>query len=54
VHAHDEGTLHEMGLMLSDDLAGRIMDVSEAEAWYGRPDLSINRGLGPWNRPLRI
>lgn len=47
VHAHDEGTLHEMGLMLSDDLAGRIMDVSEAEAWYGRPDLSINRGLGP-------
>jgi hypothetical protein len=23
------------------------MDVSEAEAWYGRPDLSINRGLSP-------
>jgi hypothetical protein len=48
VHSHDEGTLEEMGLKLSNSLLDSIMDVTEADAWHGRSTLErTNRAPGP-------
>ena len=47
VHSHDEGTLEEMGLELSEDLLDSIMDVKEADAWYGRIFQRTDRDPGP-------
>jgi len=46
VHSHDEGTLEEMGLELSEDLLDSIMDVKEADVWYGRIFQSMDRDPG--------
>ena len=47
VYSHDEGTLEEMGLELSEDLLDSIMDVKEADAWYGRIFQRMDRDPGP-------
>jgi hypothetical protein len=47
VHSHDEGTLEEMGLELSEGLLDSIMDVKEADAWHGRIFQSMDRDTGP-------
>jgi hypothetical protein len=47
VHSHDEDTLKEMGLNLSESLLDSIMDVKEADAWHGRILQSMDRDPGP-------
>lgn len=47
VYSHDEGTLEEMGLELSEDMLDSIMSVGEADAWHGRIFQSVDRDLGP-------
>jgi hypothetical protein len=36
VYSHDEGTLEEMGLELSEGLLESIMDVKSADVWHGQ------------------
>jgi hypothetical protein len=47
VYSHDEGTLEEMGLELSEDLLDSIMDVKEADAWHGQIFQKMDRDSGP-------
>lgn len=46
VYSHDKGTLKEMGLELSEELLDSIMDVTEAEAWYGQINQSMDQDPG--------
>jgi hypothetical protein len=46
VYSHDEGTLEEMGLEISEDLLDSIMDIKEADVWHGRIFQSTDRDPG--------
>lgn len=52
VHSHDEGTLEEMGLELSEDVLDSIVDVKEADAWYGQILQSMDRDPGPVEKAM--
>ena len=47
IHSYHEGTLEEMGLEISEEMGDSILDVSEAEAWYGAVGQSHSRQSGP-------
>lgn len=47
VYSHDEGTLEEMGLKLSNDLLDSIVDVKGADACYGQIFQRIDQDPGP-------
>lgn len=47
VYSHDEGTLEEMGLTLSEGLLDSIMDVTQAEVFHGRETERGGRAPGP-------